>query len=32
MVVLRSFGYGKKSIENKVCVEAGYSIDAIKVE
>ena len=31
MVVLRNLGYGKKSIEHKVCLETQHLIDAIKV-
>ena len=31
MVVLRSLGYGKKSIENKIIEEAKFVISAIRV-
>ena len=31
MVVLRSLGYGKKSIEHKICQETQHLIDVIKV-
>ena len=31
MVALRSLGYGKKSIENKIIEEAEYLVSAIKV-
>ena len=31
MVTLRSLGYGKKSIENKIIEEAEYLVSAIKV-
>ena len=32
MVVLRSLGYGKKSIENRILDEANHLVEAFKVE